>query len=233
MIPDYLKLPPLLAIDLLKSRISLPIDFKGLDARLHDYAFMVSGLMRADLLETTKKLLLRSLENGESASDFAENLQKAIMNSGWSLTGTHVKTIFTMNINKINWDGRKSQMTSPAMRKARPIWIWRWRDSPIAPRLEHQKLNNKGIPADHPFWESISFPCGYGCRCSAFCATEDYCKRNGIEILTTPPDIRLIVDPPFRRKSDNKTREQILKPGLARLSPDLRSQVARELKVKI
>ena len=231
MIPDYLKLPPELAIALLKSRIALPIDYKGLDARLHDYAFMISGLMRADLLEDTKKLLLRSLEKGESASDFAANLKEAIADSGWSPTGKHINTIFTMNINKSNWDGRKAQMTSPAMLKARPIWIWKWRDS-VVPRPMHKALDGKGIPADHPFWKSISYPCGFGCRCSAFSATEDYCKRNGIEILTNPPDVKLIVDPPFRHKSENKTRSQIVQSGLARLSPNLRSQVAKQFKVK-
>lgn len=163
MIPDYLKLPPLLAIKLLKSRISLPIDYKGLDARLHDYAFMISGLMRADLLEDTKKLLLRSLEKGESASDFAENLQSAIADSGWSPTGKHVNTIFTMNINKSNWDGRKSQMTSPAMLKARPLWLFRHRDS-VNFRKSHKALHNKAIAADHPFWKAIGgFPCDFNC----------------------------------------------------------------------
>lgn len=229
MIPDYLKLPPELAIKLLKSRVSLPIDFKGLDARLHDYAFMITGLMRADMLEETKKLLVRSLEEGTSQTEFAENLREAIAGSGWNPTGKQVNTIFTMNINKSYWDGRKAQMTTPAMLKARPYWVWRHRDS-VIPRPLHLALNNKAIAADHPFWEEIGgFPCDYFCRCTAFSVTEDYCLRHGIEILTNPPDPATIAGKDFLRKSDRQTYKQIVKSGLDRLSPNLRKQVQREL----
>lgn len=229
MIPDYLKLPPALAIKLLKSRVSLPIDFKGLDARLHDYAFMVTGLMRADMLEETKKLLVRSLEEGTSQTQFAENLREAIAGSGWTPSGKRVELIFNTNINKSYWQGREAQMRSPAMLKARPFWLFRHRDSPME-RKTHKALHNKAIPADHPFWDAISFPISFGCRCSAFPVTEDYCKRNGIEILTNPPDPDTLIDnPSFKRGTNSQTRKQILKSGLDRLSPNLRKQVQREI----
>lgn len=230
MIPDYLKLPPELAIKLLRSRVALPIDFTGLDARLHDYAFMITGLMRADMLEETKKLLVRSLEEGTSQTAFAENLEKAIAGSGWSPSGKRVELIFNTNINKSYWQGKEAQMTAPAMLKARPLWLFRHRDSPME-RKTHKALHNKAIPADHPFWKAISFPISFGCRCSAFSVTEDYCKRNGIEILTNPPDPQTLIDSPsFRRGTDKQSRQQILKSGLDRLSPNLRSQVQKELK---
>lgn len=229
MIPDYLKLPPELAIKLLKSRVSLPIDFKGLDARLHDYAFMITGLMRADMLEETKKLLVRSLEEGTSQTDFAENLREAIAGSGWNPSGKRVELIFNTNINKSYWQGREAQMRNPAMLKARPLWLWRHRDS-VTPRPNHKALHNKAIPADHPFWKEISFPLGFNCKCSCFSVTEDYCKRNGIEILTNPPDPATLIDnPSFKRGTNSQTRQQILKAGLDRLSPNLRKQVQREI----
>jgi len=162
MIPDFLKLRPDLAIKLLMGRTILPIDFEGLDARIHDYAFMISGLTRADLLETTKKLLVRSLSEGTSFTDFADKLGEKIQDSGWSPTGSRVKVIFDTNINKSYWDGKKEQMTTPEMLAVRKFWLWRHRDSVVA-RPEHKKLHNKAIAADHPFWKEISFPCGFNC----------------------------------------------------------------------
>jgi len=61
--------------------------------------------------------------------------------------------------------------------------------------------------------------------------TEDYCKRNGIEILYNPPDPDTLIDnPSFKRGTDTKTRAQILEQGLKRLSPDLRTQVKKQIK---
>jgi hypothetical protein len=229
MIPDYLKLPPLLAIKFLKEKLSLPIDYKGLDARLHDYAFMISGLMRADMLESTKDLLIKALEEGTSAKDFANSLQGAIAGSGWNPSGKQVKLIFSTNINNVHWQGQKAKMSTPAMLKARPLWLWIWRDS-VHERIEHKKLNNVAIYADNPFWEEISFPCGFGCRCNVYPITEDYAKRHGIRIMLNPPDISLIVDKGFRRGTDVKTKLQIVETGMQRLSPDLKTQFKRELR---
>ena len=231
-IPEYLKLKPVDAIAALRDRLSLPLsDYKGLDARIHDHAFMVSGLMRADLLEATKWLIERSLEDGASFEQFTRSFNRRIGRAGYQPSGQKIKLIFDTNINKSYWQGREKVMRSPEMLAKRNMWIWKWRDS-VQPRPSHQALNGKAIPADHPFWRSISFPCGFGCKCSAFSVTEDYCKRNGIEILYNPPDPKTIVDPSFRRGTDTKTREQILEQGLKRLSPDLRSQVQEQIKVK-
>ena len=122
-------------------------------------------------------------------------------------------------------------MTTPEMLDARPYWIFRHRDS-VIPRPTHKALHNKAIRADHPFWAELGgFPISFGCKCSAFSATEDYCKRNGIEILDNPPEAKTLIDSPsFRRGTDAKTKAQIMKTGLDRLSPNLRSQVKRELK---
>jgi hypothetical protein len=231
-IPEYLKLKPVDAIAALRDRLAIPVSSRAItDARFYDYAFTISGLMRADLLEATKWLIDKSLEDGTSFEKFTRSFNRRIGRAGYQPSGQRIKLIFDTNINKSYWQGREKVMRSPEMLAKRPLWLWRWRDS-VTPRPEHQALNNKAIRADHPFWKSISFPCGFGCRCSVFAVTEDYCKRNGIEILDNPPDPKIIVDPNFRRGTDIKTREQILEQGLKRLSPDLRSQVEKQIKVK-
>lgn len=233
-IPEYLKLKPVEAIAALRDRLSLPIsDYKGLDARIHDHAFMVSGLMRADLLEATKWLIDKSLEDGTSFEQFTRSFNRRIGRAGYQPSGQKIKLIFDTNINKSYWQGREKVMRSPEMLAKRPLWLFRHRDSPNE-RKSHRALHNKAIPADHSFWKKLGgFPISFGCRCSAYSVTEDYCKRNGIEILSNPPDASTLIDSPsFKRGTDTKTRAQILEQGLKRLSPDLRSQVQKQIKVK-
>ena len=231
-IPEYLKLKPVDAIAALRDRLALPIsDYKGLDARIHDHAFMVSGLMRADLLEATKWLIDRSLEDGTSFEQFTRSFNRRIGRAGYQPNSQKIKLIFDTNINKSYWQGREKVMRSPEVMAKLDIWIWRHRDS-VEPRPEHKALHNKGIPANHPFWKSVGFPCDWNCKCTAIAVSRSYCERNGIEILENPPDPSTIMGASFKRGTDTKTREQILEQGLKRLSPDLRSQVQKQIKVK-
>jgi hypothetical protein len=229
--PEYLKLKPVEAIAALRDRLAIPLsDYKGLDARIHDHAFMVSGLMRADLLEATKWLIGKALEDGTSFEQFTRSFNRRIGRAGYQPSGQRIKLIFDTNINKSYWQGREKVMRSPEMLAKRPLWLWRHRDS-VVPRPTHKALHNKAIPADHPFWKSISFPLGFQCKCTCMSVTEDYCKRNGIEILYNPPDPDTLIDnPSFKRGTDTKTRAQILEQGLKRLSPDLRTQVKKQIK---
>jgi hypothetical protein len=229
--PEYLKLKPVDAIAALRDRLALPLsDYKGLDARIHDHAFMVSGLMRADLLEATKWLIGKALEDGTSFEQFTRSFNRRIGRAGYQPSGQRIKLVFDTNINKSYWQGREKVMRSPEMMAKRPLWLFRHRDS-VTPRPSHAALHNKAIPADHDFWKKISFPISFNCKCSAYPVTEDYCKRNGIEILYNPPDPDTLIDnPSFKRGTDNKTRQQILEQGLKRLSPDLRTQVKKQIK---
>jgi hypothetical protein len=232
-IPEYLKLKPVDAIAALRDRLSLPLsDYKGLDARIHDHAFMVSGLMRADLLEATKWLIDRSLEEGTSFEQFTRSFNRRIGRAGYQPSGQKIRLIFDTNINKSYWQGREKVMRSPEMLAKRPYFLWKHRDS-VTPRPNHKALHNKAIAADHPFWKSISFPLGFSCKCTCFSVSKDYCERNGIEILDNPPDPNTLIDnPSFKRGTDTKTRAQILEQGLKRLSPGLRSQVKKQITVK-
>jgi len=231
--PEYLKLKPVDAIAALRDRLALPIsDYKGLDARIHDHAFMVSGLMRADLLEATKWLIGKALEDGTSFEQFTRSFNRRIGRAGYQPNGQKIKLIFDTNINKSYWQGREKVMRSPEVMAKLDIWVWRHRDS-VVPRPAHKALHNKGIPAASPFWRRIGFPCDWNCKCTAIAVSRAYCERNGIEILENPPDPDTIMGVNFRRGTDAKTTQQILNQGLKRLSPDLRTQVKKQIKAKV
>ncbi len=117
------------------------------------------------------------------------------------------------------------------MLNKRPYWMWKWRDSP-QPRPNHQALNGKVFLASDPFWDVAFCPCGYGCRCTVFALSERDMKRMN-KTVSTPPDPKTIADPGFRRAagtSPESEREDILKEGLSRQSPDIQKLAKAELK---
>jgi hypothetical protein len=118
--------------------------------------------MRADLLEATKWLIDKSLEDGTSFEQFTRSFNRRIGRAGYQPSGQKIKLIFDTNINKSYWQGREKVMRSPEMLAKRPLFLWRHRDS-LDERKSHKALHNKAIPADHPFWKEVSFPLGFNC----------------------------------------------------------------------
>lgn len=238
--PDFLKLSFLEAIAAFRKRISMPIgDYRDLGAAYHDWAFSVSGLTKAELLDDTKYLLDKSLSEGASYETFTQQFDRLVGRKGWQPEGNRDRrlyTIFDQNIRGSYGSGRREQMTDPMILERRPLWLWRWRDSPN-PRPIHQSLHNKAIPAKHKFWDAIrKLPCGWGCRCTYFAINEDYAQRNGIQILSDPPAPETVADPAFLYQgavTDEEVREAIVNDGIDRLSSEeLKEKVRADLELE-
>lgn len=234
-IPEWLKLPFQEAIDYQSQKIALPAEsIEQLMAEYHDFAFVVSGLTRADLTSDMQWLIEKAIEEGMTIEDFKKQFDRSIGRKGWQPTGDKNRRLYTIldtNVRRSQAAGKIKQMRQPGMLQRRPYWMWVWRDS-VQPRPHHQALNGKVFLANHKFWD-IAFPsCGYGCRCSVFALSESDLARMGKRV-EDPPDPNTIADPGFRRASGTSPmseRKQILQDGLKRQSPQIQEAVKTELK---
>lgn len=232
---DWLKQPFEEAVDYFRGKVNLPVEtYKALESAYHDWAFSVAHLTQADLLEAARWLVDRAISEGMGFEEFKRSWQRLIGRRGWEANGQRLWTIFDTNIRGAHGAGRFEQMSDPELLKLKSIWVWRWRDSPN-PRIQHQKLHNVGIPADHPFWRGGRCPAGFGCRCAIYALSESMARQRGIRIELNPPDPKLIFDPGFREPFSTGTApsrqpKQVIRDRLNTYSPNVRRYVESALK---
>jgi len=226
--PEWLKLSFKQAIEALRKRIVMPIaDYRDMMEGYHSWAFSISQVSRADILEDAQWLIDQALSNGNSFETFQKQWERLIGRKGWNPGEQRLYTIFDTNLRGSNGTGRGKQMQDPEVASRRPYLLWRWRDSPN-PRLNHQKMDNKAIALSSPFWQKCRFPCGFFCRCSGFSVTKDYCDRNNIEILNNPPDPETIAEKGFRYPLaglDEQQRQEQIDEMKKRVDPKLKSRM--------
>lgn|GEM_PF-1878315 len=227
-VPIWLKLPFSEAIAYFRKKIIIPTQrWDEFTAQNHDFAFTVSGLQRADLLEDVRWLVDQAITQGNDIETFKDQFERLIGRKGWRPSDKRIYTILDTNSRRAYAAGRYEQATSPEMLQSRPYWVWKHRDS-VVPRPNHLALDNKAIAASDPFWK-VAFPmCAWGCRCTAFTANDRLLQRMGAQILANPPNPKTIAEPGFQRApglSPEEDRQDVLSQGLVGLSPDIAALV--------
>ena len=226
--PAWLKQPFKEAVDYFRAKVAIPAEtYQQLTAVFHDWAFVVARMAQADLIKAAKWLVEQAITEGMGFTEFAKSWSRLIGRKGWKpASPRHIWTIFDTNFRGAMGAGRYQQMREPSVLARRPLWVWRWRDSP-QPRLHHQALHNKAIYADHPFWRAGRCPAGHGCRCAVMSLSEESAKRKGIAILTDPPDPKTIFekgfDVPFNAETTygSRDRRTYLNEAIKKYEPNL------------
>lgn len=139
--------------------------FDRLAAAAKRRAFTVAGLARKDMLATAHDELAKAIEAGVDLRTFSKALASRFDAAGWTrLNPSHVETVFRTNVMGAYSDGRRAQMTQPAVIAARPYWqILGVTDSRTRPT--HAAAIGKVLPADDPFFGRSGPPFGFNCRC--------------------------------------------------------------------
>jgi hypothetical protein len=229
-VPAWLSQPFKEAIAYFRKKIVIPTQrWDEFTAQNHDFAFTVSGLTKADLLEDVRWLVDKAISEGNDHETFKNQFKRLIGRKGWQPNDKRIYTILDTNSRRAYAAGRYEQATNPEILQSRPYWVWKHRDS-VVPRPNHLALDNKAIAANHPFWKVATPACAFGCRCSFFSANERLLNRIGAQILANPPDPKTIADPSFQRApglDPEADRQDVLEQGLARLSPDIAEQMRR------
>ena len=195
---------------------------QGIPEGTHEWAFMVSGVTRADILSSIRWLLDRAIADGTTEQQFHRSFKRLVGRKGWRPGSSRIQLIFTTNMRSSYGAGRYKQIFGDDDLPETGYLLWRWGDS-RQPRPHHKALNNKAIPKNHRFFDTAYPPCGYGCKCKAFYVTPSFVKKRGYQILSNPPNPKTIADPGWRSNPsqvfESANRSKFIKKGKARQHP--------------
>lgn len=170
----------------------------------HAYAFTVAKMMDEDLLAETRQALADALANGTSFREFKQRLKPFLMSRGWwgeqvmidpmddepkmvQLGSTRrLKTIFQTNIATAHASARWQRIQA----NKRGLPYLRYNGSHAQHQREaHKRYYGLVLPVEHPIWQQIFPPNGYGCKCSVTQLTRGQAERAGI---SQEPDFEFV-----------------------------------------
>lgn len=193
------------ALEHFKSKRILP-GFSHYDVWLyqHSLAFTVAKMMDADMLAEVKQAVEQALQNGTSFAGFKKRLKPYLMAKGWwgeqimtdPLDGVQklvqlgstrrLKTIFNTNMQTAFAAGQWQRIQ--ANKDALPYLRYN-ASAAGTPRDSHKRYYGMVLPVDHPIWQVVFPPNGYGCKCSVSALTRRQAEREGI---SGEPDVEMV-----------------------------------------
>lgn len=174
---DRIRLPFRKQIDFFLKKLSLPSErWDDIKLSAHDRAFIVAGVMKADLLNDLRQAVEEAIAAGDTLQDFRSKFQAIVSKHGWTgWTGEgskagqdwRTKVIYRTNMAASYAAGRWQQLNDPELIARRPFWRYIHNDSVVHPRPDHKDWGDAGLTLrhDHPFWQTHFPPNGWGCRC--------------------------------------------------------------------
>lgn len=173
-------------IKFFRQKLNLPTQaWTDIYNREHDFAFVVAGANRDDLLADFRTAIDNAIANGGTLEQFRKDFDRIVAQYGWDYNGGRnwrSNVIYETNLNSSYHAGRYEQLQ--AQRSALPYWRYRHSDLVEDPRPEHQAWDGLVLRADDPWWNTHYPPNGWGCQCYVEGLTEDDLK----DIGKTGPD---------------------------------------------
>ncbi|WP_445369596.1 phage minor head protein [Methylomonas sp. BW4-1] len=159
-------------IKLFREKVLLPTEhYNDLLKSAHDRAFVVAGVMKADLLNDIHQALAKTMAEGKSIQWFRKEFASIVAKNGWGGVGTNAKrdwrarVIYRTNLSTAYAAGRWRQLNDPDLLKRRPYWKYVHNETVRHPRPLHQSWNGLVLRHDAPWWLTHYPPNGWGCRC--------------------------------------------------------------------
>ena len=164
-------------IEFFRNKLNLPSErWDDIKKAAHDRAFIVAGVMKADLLSDLNGAVDNAIAGGGGQEAFNESFSAIVQKHGWhGWTGEgspageawRMRVIFETNLLTSRAAGRYRQLTDPDLLSRRPFWRYVHNDSTMHPRPHHLHWGNirLTLPHDHPFWIYFFPPNGWGCGC--------------------------------------------------------------------
>lgn len=145
-------------------------------------AFTISGYTSLDMLSKFHKELEKALKEGLTAKDFRESMNDFLERKGYEgLTPYQSDNIFRTNIQTAYSVGRHAQLSTPAVTKYRPYWMYDAVDDSKT-RPSHRLMDGKVFRYDHPVWDTWYPPNGFRCRCKVRSLSERQVKERGLTV---------------------------------------------------
>lgn len=156
----------------------------------HDYAFVVAGANRDDLVQDFREAVDKAIAQGATLESFRKDFDRIITTHGWSYNGGRnwrSRVIYDTNLNSAYQAGRYEQLM--AVREERPYWQYLHSDAVEHPRPLHESWNGLILRWDDPWWKT-HFPVNaWGCQCRVIALSEDDLRRMGRSGPDTAPPI--------------------------------------------
>lgn len=209
---DLPLLPPEEAIAyLIDKGYAISFDWRDVLAEEHAAAFTVAKMMRVDLLETTKRALIKAEEQGWDLKRFSQALRPTLEKEGWwgrkemvdpdtaeikeAQLGSprRLEIIFDTNIRTANSAGAWMRGERSAARL--PLLLYRTlRDARVRPL--HARWDGVCLPRTDAWWNTHYPPNGWRCRCVAYPISEADVRRlkesGRIDIKTAAPPTQTV-----------------------------------------
>jgi hypothetical protein len=176
-------------IDYFRGKVDLPTRaWTDVYDAEHDYAFVVAGAVKRDLLSDLRGAVEKSIANGTTLEQFRRDFDQVVGKHGWQYNGGRgwrTNVIWETNLRQSYNAGREAQMADPELRKRRPYGLYRHGDS-AHPRPEHLAWNGITLSLDDPWWATHNPQNGWGCKCKKFMLSARDVERQGLKIGPAP-----------------------------------------------
>lgn len=176
-------------IDFFKGKLNLPTQaWSDVYAPEHDWAFVVAGATRRDLLADLRGAVEKSLMAGTTLEQFRADFDQVVARYGWQYKGERgwrTRTIWETNLRQSYNAGREAQMADPELRKRRPYGLYRHGDSAHL-RPQHLAWDGTVLPLDDAWWSTHSPQNGWGCKCKKFMLSARDVQRMGVTVGPAP-----------------------------------------------
>jgi len=154
----------------------------------HDWAFVVAGTMKRDLLSDMRGAVEKAISQGLTLEQFRKDFDQVVGKHGWQYNGGRgwrSRVIYETNLRQSYNAGRETQMADPELRKRRPFGIYRHGDS-AHPRPQHLAWDGTVLPLEDPWWATHSPQNGWGCKCKKFMLSQRDVDRQGLTVGPAP-----------------------------------------------
>lgn len=176
-------------IDYFKGKVNLPTrSWTDIYNAEHDYAFVVAGAVKRDLLADLCGAVEKSIASGTTLEQFRKDFDQVVGKHGWQYRGERgwrTNVIWETNLRQSYNAGREAQMADPELRKRRPYGLYRHGDS-AHPRPLHLSWNGTTLPLDDAWWSTHTPQNGWGCQCKKFMLSARDVERQGLKIGPAP-----------------------------------------------
>lgn len=159
----------------------------------HDYAFVVAGANRDDILSDFRAAMERAVNGGQSLASFRKDFDKIVAEHGWDYNGGRnwrSRVIYETNLSTSYAAGRWEQVQRE--KKWRPFMQYVHSDAVVHPRPEHQAWDGLILHADDPWVEQHWGPNGWGCKCKWRSLAERDLKRLGKTGPDPTPKVEMV-----------------------------------------
>ena len=165
--PAYGSLPFKQQINFFRNKLNLPTNtWADIQAAEHDWAFVVAGANRDDLVADFRQAITKAIEEGTTLEEFRKDFDQIVQKHGWDYKGGRgwrSRVIYETNLTQSYNAGRYEQLKEN--RAAFPYLRYRHSDAVEHPRKEHLAWDGLILPADDPWWDTHTPANGWGCQC--------------------------------------------------------------------